>query len=135
VFAGMATVVHVGDPDVPLVVQATSAVVGPLSPLFSPTQMMSELPGATAMALMNVLPGDRIAAHAGGAPLRTLVLRHKLDAPTSMVFALLGSRMNGAMKLACGGYLVGSTPFAQLDEKASRRLSQMNCPETPFVVR
>src|SRR5437764_1059886 len=68
--------------------------------------MTAELPGATAMALISGVPvsAGLIDAHCGpvvavNAALTSL-LRHNCVPPASMVLALFGSRMNGAMKLA-----------------------------------
>src|SRR5215471_3148399 len=74
------------------------------SPLLWPTQMMSELPGATAIALIKevVLVPALMLVHVGVGSF-TLTLRHRLLPPASIVLGLLGSRMNGAMKLALVG--------------------------------
>src|SRR5437773_2496429 len=69
------------------------------SPLLCPTQMILELPGATAMALMK-LPTESLTADQEGIGAFTLVDRHRLAPPASNVLELLGSRTKGAMKLA-----------------------------------
>src|SRR6185436_14379668 len=66
--------------------------------------MRFELPGATAIALM-IDPMDGLMfAHCGPVvevfAALTSLLRHSDAPPASIVFALLGSRMNGAMKFA-----------------------------------
>src|ERR1051325_5639635 len=81
----LSTAAHVGEALVPLFVFHTS-------PLFCPTQITSEVPGATAIALMLSLPGARIAVQVGVAA-RTLAHRHRLAPPASITAGLLGSRM------------------------------------------
>src|SRR5262245_28579385 len=74
-------------------------------PLLRPTRMKSELLGETTMALMGVLVGIFVLMLAQAMLLAvalTLVLRHRLIPPASIVLGLLGSRINGAMKFAGG---------------------------------
>src|SRR5689334_793567 len=90
--------VQVGLAAVPLAVAKTS-------PKLCPTQITSELPGATAMALIKSFvfawPAFMIdQAGEDGEPALTFVLRHSRRPPASIVLGLFGSRMNGAMKLA-----------------------------------
>src|SRR6266446_1806274 len=72
------------------------------SPSLYPTQILSELPGATAMALMSVPMGCLITVQSGqfGSHVWTLKVRQRLVPPATIAFALLGSRTKGAMKLA-----------------------------------
>src|SRR5215831_2780231 len=85
------TTPQVGVPERPLLVLYTF-------PSFCATQMMSEFPGATAIALNLSDPGARIAVHV--AAVRTSLLTQSEAPPASIRFESLGSRMNGATKLA-----------------------------------
>src|SRR5262245_63586082 len=85
------TTLQVGVAERPLLVLYTF-------PSFCATQMMSEFPGATAMALNLSDPGARIAAHV--AVVRTSLLTQSEAPPASMRFGSFGSRMNGATKFA-----------------------------------
>src|ERR1035437_4008732 len=62
--------------------------------------MMSEFPLATAMALMKEPFAPFLMFAQAGVAAFTFTLRQRLLPPASSVLKLLGSRMNGAMKLA-----------------------------------
>ena len=97
----LSTFVQVGVVDVPLAVVKTS-------PLLWPTQIRSEFPLATAMALIGELfvVGPLIDAHDG--PLLddavfgvvASLVRHSDQPPPSSRVGVFGSRINGAMKFA-----------------------------------
>ena len=76
---------------------AVPFVVTKMLPLLWPTQTMSELPMATAIALMFEPIVFLILVQFTGKPLALLV-RQRLAPPANKVFGLFGSRMNGAMK-------------------------------------
>src|ERR1035437_10029251 len=85
--------------------------------------MMSELPLATAMALMKLLVPPApllmlIHATLVGDAIFTSTLRQRLLPPASIVLGLFGSRMNGAMKFAATGAF-GSSSSSPAGEPAS----------------
>src|SRR4051794_5969603 len=62
--------------------------------------MMSEFPWATAIALMNEPLVPALILVQVGVEALTFTLRQRLLPPASKVLGLLGSRINGAIKLA-----------------------------------
>src|SRR5581483_2889462 len=96
----LSTCVQIGETAVPFVVLNTS-------PLSWPTQMMSEFPPATAMALIGEATelGPLIDAHDG--PVVAVfgvvasLVRQSDTPPARSRVGTFGSRMNGAMKFAC----------------------------------
>src|SRR5436190_2672977 len=78
--------------------------VAKIWPLLYPTQRISELPRATAMALIrpwlfNSSSNGNLIVDQPGTGVFTFVLRHKLLPPASIESGLFGSRIKGAMKL------------------------------------
>src|SRR5688572_26399242 len=78
------------------------------SPLLWATQMVSELPSATAIAEIGTLPaiGALIADQVGGAPARALLQRQSERPPASNRSWSFGSSTKGATKFARGGLSV-----------------------------
>src|SRR5712692_572103 len=86
-------------------VGAVPSVVTKTSPLLWPTQIIEDSPGATATALMGTPVLVLIAVHLGPfvdvlGVLGSLVCHTDIP-PAKIRLALLGSRTNGAIKLAC----------------------------------
>src|ERR1043166_7573531 len=93
---------QMGVSSVPLLVMYTE-------PSLWPTQIMSEFPTATAMALMK-LPAPADALIASQVVKRDSELRQRLSHPAKILFGRFGARMNGAMKLAFAGSLESPIP-------------------------
>src|SRR3954451_9867524 len=90
-------------------------------PSLCPTQITSEVPGCTAIALIADSVSGLMDRQDGAIEVRTSSLRHNDCPPASMRPCALGSRMNGAMKF--------DLPFA------SGRFFQSPIAVTPSVQR